>query len=100
MTVTGRRSRLSIEQLEGWLGNVLVPVEPSTEFPRLLRARLVTFRGQGLPSAWVVVAVFGTSVLLAAGAVGFALRLLLSLFGLLAFLSRRSRATEMRRRAS
>ena len=97
MTVTGRRTRLSIEQLEGWLGNVLVPVEPSTEYPRFLRARLVTFRGQGLPSAWVVVAVLGTTVLLAAGAVGFALRGLLSLFGVLALLSRRSRGAGMRR---
>ncbi len=99
MTITGRRPRLSIEQLESWLGNVLVPVEPSTEYPRFLRARMVNFRGQGLPSAWVAVAVLGTSVLLAAGAVGFLLRLMLGLFGLLAVLSRRSRTSAVRRRA-
>ncbi len=97
MAATGRRARLSIEQLEGWLGNALVPVEPRTEYPHFLRARLVTFRGQGLPSAWVVVAILGTSLILAAGAVGFALRLMLSIFGVLALLSRRSRSAAVRR---
>lgn len=99
MDAIGRRPRFSLDQLEHLLGEALVPVEPSRDYSHSLRARLVTYRGQGLPSTWVVVAVLGTSVLLAAGALGFLLRILFSLFGVVTLLSRRWRAVRVTHRA-
>ena len=74
------------KQIESLLAEVLTPVEPNSQFVRSLRARLVTYRGRGALSPWMILAVLGTAILLAITSFGILLRLiigLISLFGLL-----------------
>jgi hypothetical protein len=99
MAVVGRRTRLSLHRLERLLDEALVPVEPNPEFAGSLRARLVTYHGRGLPSLWVGFAVLATSLLLAAGAIGFLLRLFLGVAGVLLVVNRRTRAAPARQQA-
>ncbi|HLB63456.1 MAG TPA: hypothetical protein VJJ46_01325 [Anaerolineales bacterium] len=79
-------------QLEAWLGEVLVPVEPSSVFTRRLRARLVSYRGDRLASIWMVLAVVGTSLLLLVAISSLALRLAIAILGGIHLLARRRQA--------
>jgi hypothetical protein len=77
------------KQLEAWLEEALVPVEPSTRFIRNLQARLVSYRGDRVASAWMAVAVLATSLLLLVSILTFGLRLALAILGGMQLLSRR-----------
>ncbi len=83
------QARLSARELEGWLRQAMVPVEPSPAFARRLRARLVEVRGSGLPSIWSMIGVLAAVTLFTVGALGFVLRLVLAFMGLLALINRR-----------
>jgi hypothetical protein len=79
----------SEKHLEGMLRRVLAPVEPSPQFVRRLRGRLVRVQGGGGPNIWTLVVV-GVGLILMVGAwVGLALRLMLALVGILGLLSQR-----------
>jgi uncharacterized membrane protein len=83
------QARLSARELEGWLRQALVPVEPSPAFARRLRARLVEVRGNGLPSVWSIIGVLAAVTLFTVGVFGLVLRLVLALMSLLALINRR-----------
>ena len=84
-----RRPHLDKKQLEKWLEESLVPVEPSTRFLKRLQARLVTFQGQGALSGWMLVVVFVTTLLLGVTLIGLLIRGILSWLNLLGMINRR-----------
>lgn len=84
-----RTNAMGGRALEDWLGEVLVPVEPSSRFVQSLRARLVSYRGDRLASTWMVLAVVATSLLLLVTLSTFALRLAIAILGVIQILSRR-----------
>ena len=79
--------RLKPSELEAWLGQVMVPVEPRERFARRLRARLIELRGARPARGWVTL-LAGVGVVLAAAIwMGAAVRLILAvltIFGVLA----------------
>jgi hypothetical protein len=87
-----RRASLEKRQLEKWLTQVLVPVEPSARFLRRLRARLVNYRGDRLMSGWMVIVFLATIVLIAATSLGLFIRALIAWFTLIGLIGRKRRA--------
>lgn len=77
-----RKNMLDRKQLEGWLSEALIPVEPSARFLRRLRARLVTYYGDKPFSGWMVVVFFATVLLLAVTLIGFLWKILSGWIGL------------------
>ena len=82
-------AKMDRKELETWLAQVLVPVEPNPRFLRRLRARLVTYQGGGPFSGWMIVVVLATALLLATTALGLVLRLILGWLNLLGILGRK-----------
>jgi hypothetical protein len=90
--VVERKSvKMERKDLEAWLAQVLVPVEPNPRFLRRLRARLVTYQGGGLFSGWMILVVLATTLLLAITALGLLVRLILGWLNLLGILGRKRR---------
>ncbi len=85
--------RLEKKQLEAWLAQVLVPVEPNPRFLRRLRARLVIYQGRGLFSGWMMVVVLATALLLAITMLGLLIRLLLGWLNLIGMIGRKKRGS-------
>ena len=94
MRITGNRQRLNRKRLEELLENSLVPVEPSPSFVGDLRARLVTIRGDQVLSPWALVLILASLVILVASVLGFAIRILLGLLGLVSLMERRRRQSK------
>jgi len=82
---------LSKNRMEELLSDIFVPVEPSVQFVRRLRARLVTYSGEGPFSGWMIVGVIATAILLAVTSVGLIIRILLAWVSLIGLLSHRRR---------
>lgn len=82
---------LSKNRMEELLSDIFVPVEPSVQFVRRLRARLVTYSGEGPFSGWMIVGVIATAILLAVTSVGLIIRILLAWVSLIGLLSSRRR---------
>jgi hypothetical protein len=90
-----RRAHLDKKQLEQWLEESLVPVEPSSRFLKRLHARLVTFQGQGALSGWMLVVVFVTALMLGVTVIGLIIRSILAWLNVLGLMNRKGqRATE------
>lgn len=85
---------ISNEQLEDILRDIMTPVEPSGEFVRRLRARLVRISDDRFPSLWLGVAAIAGASLVVLAALGMALRMLLSLLSLLGWSLRKRRPSE------
>ncbi|HEY46813.1 MAG: hypothetical protein AMJ88_01430 [Anaerolineae bacterium SM23_ 63] len=85
--------KLERKELEAWLEQVLVPVEPNPRFLRRLRARLVTYQGGGLFSGWMIVVVLATTLLLAITTLGLVIRFILVWLNVLGILDRKQRET-------
>ncbi len=84
--------RLKPSELEAWLGQVMVPVEPAERFSRRLRGKLVELRGARPTRGWVML-LAGMAVFVAVAIwLGAAIRLILAALAILGFLaSRRER---------
>ncbi len=82
---------LSKKRLEELLSDILVPVEPSVQFIRRLRARLVTYHGRGPLSSWMVIVVIATVFLLAVTSIGLIIRIFLSWVSLIGLIANRRR---------
>lgn len=66
-------------EIESMLARSLVPIEPSDDFVRHLRARLVRYRGSGLSPGWAVALSLSIVALIFFASFGLALRVLLAL---------------------
>ena len=75
--------RLKVNELEAWLGRVLVPVEPSERLAQKLKARLVTLSRAGPADGWMILGLVLTGVVLAVAWMGIALRVALGVLALL-----------------
>lgn len=94
MRIGGNRQRLDRKRIEELLEQSLVPVEPNPSFVRDLRARLVTVRGDQVLSPWILVLVLASIVIFVASALGFVIRILLGLLGLIGLMERRRRQSK------
>ncbi len=94
MRIGWNRQRLNRKRIEELLEKSLVPVEPSPSFVSDLRARLVTIRGGQILSPWVLVLILASIVIFVASALGFAIRILLGLLGLVGLMERRRRQSK------
>ncbi len=88
------RQKLNRKRIEQLLEDSLIPVEPSSSFVSDLRARLVTVRGGQVLSPWMLVLILASIVIFIASALGFALRVLLALLGLVGLMERRRRRSK------
>ncbi|MEE9217315.1 MAG: hypothetical protein V3U32_07765 [Anaerolineales bacterium] len=88
------RQKLNRKRIEQLLEESLIPVEPSSSFVSDLRARLVTVRGGQVLSPWMLVLILASIVIFIASALGFALRVLLALLGLVGLMERRRRRSK------
>ena len=82
---------LNKKRMEELLSDIFVPVEPSVQFVQRLRARLVTYSGEGPFSGWMIVVVIATAILLAVTSVGLIIRILLAWVSLIGLFSHRRR---------
>jgi hypothetical protein len=90
--LAGRRSvKMERNELEAWLTQVLVPVEPNPRFLKRLRARLVVYQGGGLFSGWMILVVLATALLLAITALGLLVRLIVGWLNLLRLFEKKHR---------
>jgi hypothetical protein len=81
--VVSRASSLSRSELEKWLAEILVPIEPESAFIHRLRARLVTFKGQRRISAWAFLVAGAAILLILTSWVNLALRVVLGVISLI-----------------
>ncbi len=88
----GRKyKKLKKEQMESWLEQIMVPVEPNTHFIRRLRARLVTYQGSRMSSGWMAVVVIATTLLFVITAFGLFIRIILGWVGLINIIRNKDR---------
>lgn len=85
------RQRLDRKRIEQLLEDSLVPVEPNSSFVSELRARLVTVKGNQVLSPWMLVLILASIVIFILSALGFILRVVLALLGLVGLMERRRR---------
>lgn len=87
MTSGIMKDTISKKELEHWLTQVFIPVEPSEIFIRRLKARLMKYQGDRLFSIWMLVGVLAMVAMIMLTWMGFLLRILLLITGL--FVDRR-----------
>jgi hypothetical protein len=92
MTSGPRKNSISKKELEHWLTQVFVPVEPNDVFVRRLKARLLKYQGDRVFSVWMVIGVMAMVIMFMLTWLGFLLRILLLLTGL--FVDRRKTAPQ------
>jgi hypothetical protein len=92
MTSGPRKNSISKKELEHWLTQVFVPVEPNDVFVRRLKARLLKYQGDRVFSVWMVIGVMAMVIMFMLTWLGFLLRILLLLTGL--FVDRRKPAPQ------
>ncbi len=85
------RQRLDRKRIEQLLQDSLVPVEPNSSFVSDLHARLVTVKGSQALSPWMLVLLLASILIFIASALGFILRVVLALLGLIGLMERRRR---------
>ena len=94
MKIGGNRQRIDRQRVEELLEQSLVPIEPSPSFVSDLRARLVTVRGDQVLSPWILVLLLASIVIFVASLMGFVLRIILGLLGLVGLMERRRRQSK------
>jgi hypothetical protein len=77
--------------LETWLHDVLIPVEPDERFIRKLKARLIHVRGGRLWTIWTTLGAAAMLFLALLGWMAFMLRILLLIFALFGLFGERER---------
>jgi hypothetical protein len=87
------RGTLSTKDLEGWLSEVFIPVEPSELFIRRLRTRLLKVRGNSVFSLWTFLGVLAMVLMLIITSMGIALRILLLIASLFGLIERRNKSS-------
>ena len=87
MAVGPVKNSISKKEMEHWLAQVFVPVEPSEVFIRRLKARLLKYRGDQVFSIWMVIGVVAMVIMFMLTWLGFLLRVFLLLTNL--FVGRR-----------
>jgi hypothetical protein len=89
MLLGSMKSSVSTKQLEEWLTQVLVPVEPSEVFIRQLKTRLLKIRGHQVFSIWMLIGVMAMIMVFMLTWLGSLLRIFFLITGM--FVSRRQR---------
>lgn len=82
MALDRMKKSISTKDLEHWLTQVFIPVEPSELFIRRLKARLLKYRGKHVFSVWMIIGVVAMTLMIMLTWLGFILRIFLILTGL------------------
>jgi hypothetical protein len=90
MTLGTIKNSISKKELEHWLTQVFIPVEPNEVFIHQLKARLLKYRGERVFSIWLVIGIVAMMIMFVLTWLGFLLRIFLLVTSL--FLDRRQRA--------
>jgi len=90
----GARDVISRQEIESLLRQALVPVEPSRQFVRRLRARLVRYEGSSTSTLWAIVAGLAIALVVIIAGFSVALRLFLGILTLVGLLERRQPSSE------
>ena len=77
------------KDIEAWLQEILVPVEPDERFVRRLRGRLVRVQGGWMSTAWAIIGGVAIATVVLMTIFGLALRLFLSILNVVGLLERR-----------
>lgn len=88
--MAGSPKKVSRNDIEELLRQVLVPVEPDHRFLRRLKARLVRYRGVDVPRGWAIVGGLAIAVLVLMAGFGLAFRLFLELLAMVGLLERKA----------
>jgi hypothetical protein len=91
MTSGHAKDAISKKDLESWLSQVFIPVEPSDVFIRRLKARLLKYKGNQLFSIWMFIGAIAMVFMLLLTWLGIALRLILLLVSFIGVLNKRRR---------
>lgn len=89
MSIGSRADRIATSDLEKWLTNALVPIEPSARFVKRLKAKLIRFHGNRPFSVWVIVGSLAMAMMLLLTWFGLALKIILFLFSLIGVFDRK-----------
>jgi len=89
MLLGSMKNPISTKEVEEWLTQVLVPVEPSEIFVRRLKARLLKISGHQVFSIWMLVGVVAMVMVFMLTWLGFLLRIFFLIMGL--FVGKRQR---------
>jgi hypothetical protein len=79
-------------RLEALLAETLIPVEPRMGFIRRLKAAQVNYEGGGAVSAWQLIVVLATGLVMLATSLGLVLRLVLAVLSLVGLVMRQKPA--------
>ena len=71
MASVSMKNSLSKKELEHWLTQVFIPIEPNEVFIRRLKARLLKVRGGHLFSIWMLIGVFAMAAMFVLSWLGF-----------------------------
>ena len=82
MALDRMKKSISTKELEHWLTQVFVPVEPSEIFIRRLKTRLLKYRGKSVFSVWMIIGVVAMALMIMLTWLGFILRIFLILTSL------------------
>jgi hypothetical protein len=77
MSLGPMKDTISKKELEHWLTQVFVPVEPNDVFIRRLKARLLKYQGDRVFSIWMVIGVIAMVFMFMLTWLGFILRIFL-----------------------
>ena len=93
MAISPTNDTLSTKDLEGWLSQVFIPVDPSEVFIRRLKTRLLKVHGNNIFSIWTVIGVLAMALMLILTSLGLALRILLIVASFFGLIDRRSKSS-------
>lgn len=93
MAISSMSGSLSTKDLEGWLSQVFIPVEPSAVFIRRLKTRLLKVKGNSFFSLWTFIGVIAMVLMLILTSLGIAFRLLMLIAGLFGLIERRGKSS-------
>lgn len=89
MSIGSRADRLETKNLENWLSEAFVAVEPSAKFVKRLKGKLIRYHGKKPFSGWVIFGAFAMALMLLLTWLGLALRIILLIFSLIGVLDRK-----------
>lgn len=85
----GNQDIVTRRDIEAWLKEIMIPVDPDEKFVQRLKARLVRVRGGLLSTGWAIIGAVAVATVVLMAIFGLALRAFLGLLSLVGLLERR-----------
>lgn len=91
MTVGSNSANLTTGDLEEWLSQLFIPVEPNDRFIKRLKAKLIRIHGKEPFSGWMMIGTLAMALMILLTVLGFILRIVLLLLSIFGFIDRKRR---------